>query len=89
MLENLNNGSDSRWNFWNRWYASAEVGEPIDPQLQLAILEGIDDETWKDVDAVAARIVKIEREFDGDGADENDDIDRALTALPPAKQEVV
>lgn len=50
----------ARWEFWRRWWAGAKTGAPIDPQLQLAIVQGIDEATWNDPDAVAARIVEIE-----------------------------
>ncbi|SNS89822.1 hypothetical protein [Antarctobacter heliothermus] len=52
-----------RWEFWRRWWAGAKAGTPIDPQLQLAIVERIDEETWTDPDKVAAAIAKIERDF--------------------------
>lgn len=75
----------ARWAFWRRWWAGAKAGAPIDPQLQLAIVQGIDEETWKDTDAVAARIVEIEREFrDGLGGVAQDLLD-----LPPAPTSVV
>ncbi len=59
-----NTESSIRWAFWKRWWEGAKTGNPVDPALQLAIVQGIDDETWKDPDAVAARIVEIERQFD-------------------------
>ncbi|BBU57359.1 hypothetical protein KU6B_36240 [Mameliella alba] len=67
-----------RWDFWRRWWEGAKTGRPIDPELQLAIVKGIDDETWKDPDAVAKAIAKIEEEF-GSAPEE---VDRSLQALP-------
>lgn len=52
-----------RWAFWRRWWLGVVTGQPLDSQLQLAIVEGIDNETWLDPDAVAARILEIEEEF--------------------------
>ncbi len=57
------NDGNKRWEFWARWWESAVRGEPLDPNLQLAIVQGIDEETWKDPDKVAARIVEIEARF--------------------------
>ncbi|MFW2542547.1 DUF6161 domain-containing protein [Primorskyibacter sp. 2E107] len=50
----------ARWDFWRRWWEGAKNGDPIDPELQYAIVQGLDEETWKDPDAVAKRIKEIE-----------------------------
>ncbi|WP_300439445.1 hypothetical protein [uncultured Mameliella sp.] len=52
-----------RWDFWRRWWEGVKTGQPLDPELQLAIVKGIDNETWKDPDKVAEAIAKIEGEF--------------------------
>ncbi|MCT4553390.1 MAG: hypothetical protein N4A53_01775 [Pelagimonas sp.] len=65
------NGSEipDRWDFWLRWWEGIKSGNPIDPALQLAIVQGLDDETWQDPDATARRIAEIEAQyFDGLGA---------------------
>ncbi len=55
----------SSWDFWRRWWLSERDGKPMNPEMLLAIVQRIADETWKDPDAVAAEIAKIEREFKG------------------------
>ncbi len=67
-----------RWAFWQRWWAGAKSGRPIDPQLQLAIVQGIDNATWQDPDATAARIREIEAAF----YDKPQDTDNLLEAMP-------
>ncbi|GGF42445.1 hypothetical protein [Mameliella alba] len=52
-----------RWEFWRRWWEGAKRGQPLDPGLQLTIVKGIDEETWKDPDKVAEAIAKIEMAF--------------------------
>lgn len=52
----------ARWDFWRRWWEGAKTGKPIDPALQLAIVLGVDDETWQDPDATAVRIAQIEEQ---------------------------
>ncbi|MBY6118565.1 hypothetical protein KUV64_05435 [Mameliella alba] len=78
MLELWDGDPPERWAFWRRWWEGAKTGQPLDPELQLAIVKGIDDETWKDPDAVAKAIAKIEEEF-GSAPEE---VDRSLQALP-------
>ncbi|WP_439121362.1 hypothetical protein [Marivita sp.] len=74
-----------RWHFWRRWWHGVVTGHPLDPQLQLAIVEGIDDETWKDPDAVAARILEIEAAFKP-AAEDSQSIEHELSGLPKASQ---
>ncbi len=63
MLSNWDTDPKPRWAFWRRWWNGVVTGRPLDPKLQLALVEEIDDETWRDPDKVAARIVEIEEEF--------------------------
>ncbi len=53
----------ARWEFWRRWWEGAKSGQPVDPELLLAIVKGIDEEAWNDPDKVAAAIARIEERF--------------------------
>lgn len=64
MLAIWDGDPPDRWAFWRRWWEGAKTGQPLDPELQLAIVKGIDEECWKDPDKVAERIAQIEDQFD-------------------------
>jgi hypothetical protein len=69
MLEIWDGEPPARWQFWRRWWEGVKTGIYVDPALQLAIVQGVDDETWQDPDATARRIAEIEAQyFDGLGA---------------------
>ena len=72
----------ARWMFWRRWWQGVATGRQIDWQLQLAIVEGIDDETWENPDAVAARIAEIETAFAGPTKGRDKNIDKAISETP-------
>ncbi|MDU8909905.1 hypothetical protein [Aestuariicoccus sp. MJ-SS9] len=63
MVSIWKNDPPARWTFWRRWWDAAVNGQPLDPQLQLAIVQGVDDDTWQDPDKTAARIAEIEAGF--------------------------
>ena len=70
-----------RWDFWRRWWEGAKAGRYLDPQLQLAIVQGVSDETWDaGPDAVAARIREIEAEFNAAREPVREPVDEATLA---------
>ncbi|WP_167647263.1 hypothetical protein [Mameliella alba] len=85
MLELWDGDPPERWAFWRRWWEGAKTGQPLDPELQLAIVKGIDEETWKDPDKVAARIAEIEDAFNTERAAE-DRLDEVIAATPNAER---
>lgn len=80
MIEVWDRDPKPRWEFWRRWWDGVVTGRPLDPKLQLALVEGIDDDTWRDPDLVAARIVEIERDLASEYDEEKQSVDLALKA---------
>ncbi|WP_043137914.1 hypothetical protein [Mameliella alba] len=85
MLAIWDGDPPDRWDFWRRWWEGAKTGQPLDPELQLAIVKGVDEETWKDPDKVAARIAEIEDAFNTERAAE-DRLDEVIAATPNAER---
>lgn len=63
MLAIWDSEPPARWDLWRRWWEGPKTGQPVDPELLLAIVKGIDEETWNDPDKVAAAIARIKEQF--------------------------
>ena len=53
------------WHFWVRWWGGAQAGKPINPDLQLAIVQELNEDDWSDPVEAAKKIKGIEARFAG------------------------
>ena len=72
--------NDRKWDFWRRWWDGAKSGNPLNPDLQLAIVQELTEDDWSSPEKAAVAIARIEARFES----ETEPVDRQLSLLAPA-----